>query len=511
MRILLFCLLVEFLFIACSEENPTDFSVYNSTANESSSSVQKIGSSSSNISSSSNDVYSSNLESSSSNLISSSSTIPVSYGELIDERDGQIYKTVKIGEQTWMAENLNFAYSLPTSKRDSSKTNDEKASDELKKYGKGYRWPIAVDSAAIFSKDGYGCGSENSCEVQPYKGIRGICPENWHIPTKSDVENLIDFSKSASENRYWLNKYWLWAANDDSVFKNEMTTKYSDFWSSVESDYKTVLGISLYDEKEIRRSHFPKGVAISVRCVKDEESLIKVEYGELVDERDDQVYKTVKIGAQTWMAENLNYAYLKPSKDQDSSSWCYNNEPDSCAKYGRFYTWDAAVACDSFERSRTDCLIYYKNKNYLFQGLCPNNWHVPSNQEWYELSKFANDFANHLKSKNGWLNDGNGLDVLGFNALPAGEYGIEYKFTEFSEGKYQWTGVGMLTCFWTSTAISTVVPSSSMSSVYDPGSAQSFCLTSENREILYFQPFWEDFLEHTPYDYRLSVRCVKDE
>ena len=60
-------------------------------------------------------------------------------------------------------------------------------------------------------------------------------------------------------------------------------------------------------------------------------------YGELIDKRDGQVYRTIKIGDQTWMAENLNYAYPHKIRDLDSASWCYNNEPDNCAKYGRLY------------------------------------------------------------------------------------------------------------------------------------------------------------------------------
>ena len=494
MRILLFCLLVEFLFIACSEENPTDFSVYNSTANESSSSVQEIGSSSSNISSSSNDVYSSNLESSSSNLISSSSTIPVSYGELIDERDGQIYKTVKIGEQTWMAENLNFDYHnpfAPTPALAAPSYCYDNSQDNCKRYGRLYRWSNAMDSAAIFSKDGYGCGTENSCGAQPYKGIRGVCPEHWHIPTNSDVENLIVFSKSANENRYWLNKYWLWAANDDSVFKNEMTTKYSDFWSSVESDYKTVLGISLYDEKEIRRSHFPKGVAISVRCVKDSLPTLDIEFGEMTDERDGQVYKTIKIGEQTWMAENLNYAYLHSIRGfSDSSSFCYNDVPDSCAKYGRLYPWNAAM--DSLGHSNEygeydQCGTTYEEfYDVSFSGICPPNWHIPSVSEWNALLDIVNNFTTNLKSKDGWIDDGNGYDILGFRLLPAGRS---------NHNSYIW--IGKKTCFWTPLQYSNI-PENLYCGGYSY--AWRFCFSGDDSGVSF------DFDRK---EMAYSVRCVK--
>ena len=164
------------------------------------------------------------------------------------------------------------------------------------------------------------------------------------------------------------------------------------------------------------------------------------------DARDGQIYKSVKIGNQVWMAENLNYDY----NEGTAKSYCYNDEPDSCAKYGRLYFWSAAMdSAGVFGDGGKGC-GYGETCVELgtVQGVCPIGWHLPSRDEWNTLEKAVIDkkFAGTkltlasaqkkvgkmLKSKSGWYKDGNGTDEFGFSVLPAGSRG--------GDGGYNYAG-----------------------------------------------------------------------
>ncbi len=159
----------------------------------------------------------------------------------------------------------------------------------------------------------------------------------------------------------------------------------------------------------------------------------EVTTGTLTDSRDGQTYKTVTIGTQTWMAENLNY--------ETANSYCYNDSDELCDKYGRLYTWAAAVG-----KSEDECGMY--NTCPLpsgnIQSVCPNGWHLPSTAEWETLFNAVGGQSTAgkvLKSQAGWYDGGNGTDAFGFSALPAGNrdnYGDFYY-----EGSYAY--------FWSST------------------------------------------------------------
>jgi len=137
-----------------------------------------------------------------------------------------------------------------------------------------------------------------------------------------------------------------------------------------------------------------------------------IEYGTLKDPRDGQTYRTVTVGKKAWMAQNLNYAA--------DSSWCASGASDSCGKYGRLYTWSAAMnVSPSF-----DTLVWEGyDTNGIHHGICPAGWHVPTHAEWSSLVDTALESSQAgllLKSVAGWNYLGNGSDSLGMRILPAG-------------------------------------------------------------------------------------------
>ena len=84
-------------------------------------------------------------------------------------------------------------------------------------------------------------------------------------------------------------------------------------------------------------------VSSSSQAKLTDESVYDAVANTLTDLRDNKVYRTTTIGDQVWMAENLNYVYLKPTASEDSSSFCYKDSVKYCDTYGRLYFWSAAV------------------------------------------------------------------------------------------------------------------------------------------------------------------------
>jgi uncharacterized protein (TIGR02145 family) len=146
--------------------------------------------------------------------------------------------------------------------------------------------------------------------------------------------------------------------------------------------------------------------------------------GTFTDSRDGTSYSSVKIGTQTWMAENLNY--------NASGSKCCENSADSCAKYGRLYNWSTAMNGASSSSLSPSGV----------QGVCPAGWHLPSDAEWTTLTDAvggASTAGTKLKSTSGWNNNGNGTDQYGFSALPGGNGGTGGNFDDPGNYGYWWS------------------------------------------------------------------------
>lgn len=164
-----------------------------------------------------------------------------------------------------------------------------------------------------------------------------------------------------------------------------------------------------------------------------------INYGTMTDERDGKVYRTVKIGDQTWMAENLDFDPGQGGSGEDKYdwSWCFDNDPKKCDVAGRLYTWAAAI--DSVKLANdanAPQVCGYGRKCNLpakVQGVCPPDWHLPTQAEWDTLflsvgGQYQSTAGKALKSQSGWfvINsgnyffNGNGTDEFGFCALPVG-------------------------------------------------------------------------------------------
>ncbi|MCQ2100854.1 MAG: fibrobacter succinogenes major paralogous domain-containing protein [Fibrobacter sp.] len=179
---------------------------------------------------------------------------------------------------------------------------------------------------------------------------------------------------------------------------------------------------------------------------KDEFLNPEITYGSLTDSRDGQVYKTVKIGDQVWMAENLNYADSVKTPSLKGNSWCYENAADSCAKYGRLYTWAAAIDSVALANDADNPQICGYGVECtlptVVQGVCPEGWHLPSYDEWETLFKAVGGSSaagKALKSGSGWYSNGNGTDTYGFSALPAGCRRNDGYFINAGYNAYFWS------------------------------------------------------------------------
>jgi len=344
-----------------------------------------------------------------------------------DPRDGRVYRTVKIGNQRWMAEDLKY-------KTGASWCYDEK--DKCRVLGLNYNWYTALTA----------------------------CPAGWRLPGAADWDTLLSFvdpdydyesnkgiaaGKKLKAKSGWddyegrsgngTDEYGFSALPNGSDAVAGLTHGKSRNWWSATEGYKkrgTLHARSLHIDNEGRLiwgigRGSPDNWRNAVRCIEgsaagDARSYVRPRsftpaeptVGHVqaaaasgiagvifTDPRDGQKYRTVKIGSLTWMAQNLNF--------ETGHSSCFAGEDPDCAKFGRFYAGRDVLKA------------------------CPAGWRVPDDEDWDNLAVAAGGrrtgygdgtyywkgAGKKLKSKVGWNNNLNGTDDFGFSALPCGFLG----------------------------------------------------------------------------------------
>jgi uncharacterized protein (TIGR02145 family) len=230
-------------------------------------------------------------------------------------------------------------------------------------------------------------------------------------------------------------------------------------------------------------------------------------------------YKTVKIGSQVWMAENLNYNVAgskcygeggevivigqdgeKGEYIKDTLTLSDSEVQANCVKYGRLYDWATAMALPSSCNHPPSCVSQIKSKH---KGICPNGWHIPNSADWDTLLKYVDGIhggngkdesrsagtlytsytaGKYLKAASGW-NPSNGTDAHGFAALPGGG--------GHPDGYFFYGGI--MTLWWSTLELST----------NDNGSSDAYRrYMGYDAEYAYFGNGDKDRL--------LSVRCLQD-
>ena len=239
---------------------------------------------------------------------------------------------------------------------------------------------------------------------------------------------------------FWWNNYGLGACNDKRENEtkrnvNKLSKMYNEYfvcekgrWIIPGDDAKSSSSV------ESPNSSSSSGNEPGSSSVDSGEPV----FGELTDARDGRVYKTVKLGSQEWMAENLNYAA--------EGSLCYEDDEKNCEKYGRLYNWE--VALDTSNRGCDDnfsgCRL--RSDFHPREGICPDGWHVPEHAEWDTLFAYADAHGEGESAgdalqayyRDDYLEKTYSSDRFGFNVVPAGVFNDK----EFS-------GLGTSSEFWT--------------------------------------------------------------
>jgi uncharacterized protein (TIGR02145 family) len=208
---------------------------------------------------------------------------------LVDMRDGNKYKYVRIGTQMWMAENLAYLPQVndgwngseidkyyyvydytPLGATEPEKVTNAKATSNYQTYGVLYNWTAAMDSAV-------------SSSASP-SGVQGVCPSGWHLPSDAEWNVLANFSGDSTVMGGKLKSASAWDGTDDYNFSalpsgsGDLAGPFNDlgndafYWAATEINASTAWSRSLEtgQDEVFRYTYWAKSFSASVRCLEDE-------------------------------------------------------------------------------------------------------------------------------------------------------------------------------------------------------------------------------------------------
>ena len=429
----------------------------------------------------------------------------------VADHEGNVYATVQIGSQCWMRDNLRTTtspttgtYLIPATGTTYTYTgkqarwyNNDSTTYAPMNYGLLYNWNAAVDTF----NTAYGEISVNdydySVSVIFTGNRRGICPAGWHLPSDSEWAQLTTYVGSQSEyvcgdtniniaKALAIDTLWYTNGNTCTVGNDVSSNNATGFgalpageygfdyfmfggydaiffWSSTQSSGGLAYDRSIYSSgADLERIATLKCSGFSVRCLRDAGITVVDEKSctaaPTVTDHEGNVYATVQIGEQCWMRENLRSTiYSDGTSVPVSHGLSFVNYPicyiDTLANLPRYlYNWRAVMHGDTSSNTNPSNV----------QGICPIGWHVPSDEEWRQLTSYIsgqseyvcgnnnNYNAKALASSNGWENSNNNCAVgnevtannaTGFSALPLGTFygGNIGNLYYIGSGAYFWT------------------------------------------------------------------------
>lgn len=452
-------------------------------------------------------------------------------GSMVDPRDGKTYKTITIGNQVWMAENLAFYDTIAfpeLAKGDSS--------------GRAYTYDAAMNYER-FSDSTYN---------------DGICPPGWHLPAMAEFGPLKEFLQSecdpeeeecpVAEECGWEKRVSYWTSNPsgtriysghgvsmhfnsyeavsftvdiiyDFFFSADFTTKSNELYvrcvqgtaTDSVSAFKSFVDTREWNIEERRRADSLRQYVQNGAKNYFNESL---EYSYFTDKRDGNVYGYLKIGNYIWMAENLRYMPASYGGSCNSYLQCGARDQQDTIDY-----YNIGLSYNVTERDT----------------VCPEGWHLPSKDEWLDLTAVSEDDGDFCGddemwdfSRHYWTIEA--TNSTGFTMLStAGRYGRRGRISGMFSKAAFWTSDDTLYVFMnvdtvyvdepTEEPVVVTVPDDSDSTAVDSlpeVPERKFILDTTRSEMLghYYYEYdeWEyfEFETATSKDATFSVRCVKD-